>query len=465
MTRRLVLALVALTAAVAIALAVPLVIMVDRDQRAAFVSRLQLDALITSAQLSMQSEALWAGTVATDAARTNARIVIVRPDLSLAADSNLSALDRVFDRPEIRRALSGQLASDTRTSITLGGTLRYVAAPILQHGEVMAAVRFSLPEDVVDDMVARTGRSLALFIASVISAAALVAWLLARSLAAPLHRLAGVAGRLPANLSLRGDEDHGPAEVRQVAAALNATAGHLDELVTRQQRVAADASHHLRTPLTGIRLRLEAIEDLTQDPAVRNNAAAAVAEVDRLARRLDQVLALALSDSGPASSSVQASDIVRGRVATWQTTANEDSIQLDADVTDGLLIQAPIGVLDRVIDELIGNALRYANRRVGVRLARNGAAAVTLTVADDGPGLASEEREIVFERFTRGTQAVPGGSGLGLALVRDSARTAGGEAKAEESPAGGLQIVTTWPAPVHHSPPGSRTDGAPLHHA
>ncbi len=464
MTRRLVLALVALTAAVAIALAVPLVVMVDRDQRAAFVSRMQVDALLTSAQLSVQPTELWATTISAAAARTKARIIIVRPDLSLAADSNMSALDRTFDRPEIRRALSGQLASDTRTSITLGGTLRYVAAPVVQHSKVVAAVRLSLPEDVVDDVVARTGRSLAIFIASVVLAAALVAWLLARSLAAPLHRLAGVAGRLPANLALRGDVDHGPSEVRQVAAALNATAGHLDALVTRQQRVAADASHHLRTPLTGIRLRLEAIEDLTSDEVVRTNAGAALAEVDRLARRLDQVLALAISDSGPASTAVPASDIIRSRIATWQTSAKEYRILLKATVASGLVIEAPAEVLDRVIDELVGNALRYASHRIDVRLAQAGAM-VTLTVADDGPGLAPEERETVFERFARGSQAVPGGSGLGLALVRDSARNAGGDAVAQPSPTGGLQIVTTWLTATSDLPPVARVAEDLPHHS
>lgn len=460
MKRRLILALVALTAAVAIALAVPLAVMVDRDQRAGFVATLQVDALVTSAQLSVQSEALWAGTIAAAAARTNARIVIVRPDLSLAADSDRSALDRTFDRPEIRRALSGLLASDTRTSNTLGGNLRYVAAPLVQHAEVVAAVRLSLPESVVDDVVARTERSLAVFVAGVILAAALVAWLLARSLAAPLHRLAAVAGRLPADLSLRGDVDHGPAEVRQVAAALNATAGHLDALVTRQQRVAAEASHHLRTPLTGIRLRLEAIEDLTTDEVVRANAGAAVAEVDRLARRLDQVLELALSDSGPTSTSVSASEVVRSRVAIWQTSAIELGIRLEPSVESGLVIEAPAGVLDRVIDELVGNALRYAGHRVGVRLSRVDAV-ITLTVADDGPGLAGDEQEAVFERFTRGSQAVPGGSGLGLALVRDSARASGGDAIAEPSPDGGLRVVTTW-LPAERSLPAASRVGRDL---
>lgn len=444
MTKRLVLALVALTGAVAIALAVPLGIMVDRDQRAAFVAGLQVDALVTAAQLAAVPESAWPATVSAAAMRTGARIVVVRRDRTLAADSDLSALDRTFDRPEIDRALAGDLSSDIRSSTTLGGTLRFVAAPVVDRGQVVAAVRLSLPESEVDAVVAATRGSLLAFILSVVVAAALVAWLLARSLAAPLHRLAGVARRLPDDLTLRGDVAHGPGEVRQVAAALNATAGRLGDLVRRQQRVAADASHHLRTPLTGIRLRLEAIEDLAGDEAIRSNAAAALSEVDRLARRLDQVLELARTDSGAVSTRVHASAVVNDRIDTWQPSAAQADIRLAATVTPGLFLHAPVGVLDRVVDELVGNALRYAHRQVDVQLTQ-AANQVRLTVTDDGPGLAAVEREAVFERFVRGSQAEPGGSGLGLALVRESSRAAGGDAIAAESPTGGFQITTTWP--------------------
>ncbi len=444
MTKRLVLALVALTAAVAIALAVPLGIMVDRDQRSAFVSGLQVDTLITASQLAAIPESAWQATVSAAAERTGARIVVVRRDLTLAADSDLSALDRSFDRPEIERALAGDLSSDIRSSATLGGTLRFVAAPVVDQGKVVAAVRLSLPESEVDAVVAATRSSLMAFILSVVLGAALVAWLLARSLTAPLHRLAGVARRLPDDLALRGDDTHGPGEVRQVAAALNATAGRLGDLVNRQQRVAADASHHLRTPLTGIRLRLEAIEDLAGEEAVRSNAAAALSEVDRLARRLDQVLELARNDSGTVSTQIHASTVIKDRIATWQTAAAQTEITLTSSVTPDLVVQAPVGVLDRVVDELVGNALKFAHRQVDVQLTQMDGQ-VRLTVTDDGPGLAEDERETVFERFTRGSQAKPGGSGLGLALVRESSRAAGGDTIARASPTGGLEITTRWP--------------------
>jgi signal transduction histidine kinase len=98
----------------------------------------------------------------------------------------------------------------------------------------------------------------------------------------------------------------------------------------------------------------------------------------------------------------------------------------------------------RVVDELLGNALQYAKTRVHVDLRVMDRAAV-LSVADDGPGLAADEREAVFDRFTRGSASVPGGSGLGLALVRESVSGLGGSARATESRWGGLSDTVRMP--------------------
>ena len=160
-----------------------------------------------------------------------------------------------------------------RTSVTLGEDLRYVAAPVIQNYGVVAAVRLSLPESIVTEEVQETQRWLVVFVLTVVVAAALVAWLLARSISSPLRQVAKVAEDLPDDLDLRANEDDGPHEVRAVAIALNSTAERLSGILQRQQRVAADASHHLRTPLTGVRLRLEAIEDISDQEQVQDGGA------------------------------------------------------------------------------------------------------------------------------------------------------------------------------------------------
>lgn len=454
MTRRLVLAMAVLVAVVAAALAVPMAVVVANDQRAAFVSNLEVDTLTTAATMSSQPSIDWQGIAEATAARTGARVVVVDMQRNLAADSDNSNLDRLFDRPEINAALAGSLTSDVRTSVTMGEPLRYVAAPVIQEYDVVAAVRLSLPESIVDEEVRETQRWLAVFIVTVIVAAALVAWLLARSIAAPLARVAQVAEDLPDDLELRADEGHGPPEVRAVAVALNSTAGRLSGILNRTQRVAADASHHLRTPLTGVRLRLEAIEDISDQSAVQEEARAATEEVDRLARRIDQVLELARTDAGASPIAPQdASAIVRDRVENAAGLFAERDIDLVSVIDDGVYVAATTGLVARIVDELMGNALNYARTRVEVRLTTANRMAI-LTVSDDGPGVPEPERDAVFERFRRGSSAVPGGSGLGLALVRESVTGLGGSARATASELGGLAVVVRIPGSDGGSPTG-----------
>ncbi|MFM8156213.1 MAG: ATP-binding protein [Actinomycetes bacterium] len=446
MTKRLVIAMTALVALVAIALAVPLAIIVANDQRDQFISRLEVATLSAASVLSSQPRELWANETRDIHEATGARVIVVGTDATLIADSSDSALDRAFDRPEITKALEGYLTTDVRSSSTLGTDLRYVAAPVVQNQQVSGAVRLSIPEDEVTNVVRSTQKWLLLFVISVMAVAAVVAWLLARSIASPLRRLADVAHSLPDDLTLRASETDGPTEVRSVASALNTTAGKLDGILARTERVAADASHHLRTPLFGVRLRLEAIEDITTEDAVRAEAIAATAEVDRLTHRIDQVLSLARTDSG--STAVQrmnASSKVSGRIIEAELIAHENEIELTGDIDADLWIMSSEGTVAKITDELLSNAMSYARSRIHVTLRREGRD-VVLAVGDDGPGIAVEERESVFQRFTRGSAAVPGGSGLGLALVQESARAAGGDATAGQSRLGGLEIRVSFPA-------------------
>jgi len=446
MTRRLVLAMGALVALTAIALAVPMALVVSTDQRAAFISELEVDTIATASVMSSQPSVDWQTTAEKEATRTGARIVVVDADRQLVADSDQSDLDRSFDRPEIDAALGGDLASDVRFSQTLGTDLRYVAAPIVQNFQVVGAVRLSLSESRVDQEIRATQAWLAAFVIGVVIAVALVAWLLSRSIAAPLTRLARVAGELPEDLDLRAPESDGPPEVRAVAAALNSTAAKLASIIRRTERVAADASHHLRTPLTGLRLRLEAIEDTSTEETIRTEATSAIGEVDRLTRRIDQVLALARSDAGAGTLvEVDLTDVVRSRVDAVEPVAVDADISLVASTEQGCWITAPAGVPARIIDELLGNALTYARSRVLVEVKRD-RGGVTLSVADDGPGIADADAERVFERFYRASGAQAGGSGLGLALVREAVDVLGGRADARRSSLGGAEISVWIPA-------------------
>jgi signal transduction histidine kinase len=421
-------------------------VIVDNDQRAALVSDLEVEAMTTASILASEPESAWQATTEAVAQRTGARVVVVSTDRQLVADSDRSDLERSFDRPEIDAALAGQLSSDVRYSSTLGVDLRYVAAPVVKDESIVAAARLSLPQSQVDAVIQRTRWSLAAFVAAVVVAAALIAWIIAHSIAGPLQRVAEVAEELPDDLEARADEAKGPPEVRVVARTLNRTGERLSRLLRRQQQVAADASHHLRTPLTGVRLRLEAIEETTSNETIRRDAEAAISEVDRLNRRIDQILALARSDAGQGAEAVDAGAVTADRVGQAETAASARNVALVTEVDPRLpAVLAPRGALDRVVDELLGNALSYARSRITVAAHADGDT-VRIDVEDDGPGLPEAERERIFDRFTRGSGAVPGGSGLGLALVRESALAAGGDAWIETGHAGGMRVCTLWPA-------------------
>ena len=445
MTRRLVLVMTLLAAGVAVALAVPMGIVISKDRHASFMAQLQNDTLSTSVTLAAQPVSKWPKTVLNVSAVTGARVVVVNSKYTLVADSQKSAVDRMFDRPEIAEAMKGTLTSGSRPSSTLGTDLHYVAAPVIKGEKVVAAVRLSLVDSEVTAVVRKAQIALLIFVIAVMLFAAFIAWLIARSIAAPLSRLAHVAERLSDDLSLRAEEDAGPSEVQAVASALNTTAERLTGILERTQAVAADASHHLKTPLTGVRLRLEAIEDISTDDPVRVEAQKATAEVDRLTRRIDQVLALARSDAGDTlRGRCDASEVIAERIDQAAMTAQECNLTLHQDLDIEVVAAVTAPPLARVIDELLGNAFEYARSQVKVTLSKSDGFAV-LSVEDDGMGLPIIEHEVVFNRFVRGAKAVSGGSGLGLALVRETARACGGDAEAFTSSLGGLGIRTTWP--------------------
>lgn len=443
MTKRLVVVMTLIAASVALALSLPMMALVVKTEESALVDELQVETLATASLLSSQPMSQWSATVAAAPSRVNERVVVVDTHLNLVADSDRSSLDRTFNRPEITRALAGTMSSDVRPSRTLGTDLRFVAAPIVKSERIVAAVRFSLPEDVVQAAVRRTEVSLTIFVAAVTLVAGVIAMLLASSIAAPVRALADLAAGLHADLSLRAREDRGPGEVRAVARSLNQTASRLHDLVRRTQRVAADASHHLRTPLTGIRLRLEGIEDMSTDQSVVVEAQYALGEVDRLANRIDEVLALARTDIAPREI-VDASAEVRDRLTAFDRIAQEHGITLMSQVDDGLFVRADAGAVARVIDELLGNALQYARTTIGVALSGTDDA-VELSVEDDGRGVHESEFARIFERGQRGSDAVPDGTGLGLAMVHETVLDHDGAVWAEASAMGGLAVRIALP--------------------
>ncbi|MGA0068486.1 MAG: histidine kinase dimerization/phospho-acceptor domain-containing protein, partial [Miltoncostaeaceae bacterium] len=309
MTRRIVAGYIILTIVVLVVLMVPLGITNARSLEQDLLLRMERDATVVASlveqdvrQPSAPGQAEVAQVAEAYSARTGARVAVTDSAGTVIADTDPPAAgDRTLrTRPEIAAALDGTVATGSRYSSTLGTQLLYVAVPVAAGGTVYGTVRVTYPASEVTAGANRYWLLLAAVGVITLIAVALVGWLIARWVQRPLGRLEQVADAVGAgDLSARAPEDAGPPEVRALAYRFNAMVAQVDALVGSQEAFVADASHQLRTPLTGMRLRIENL-GAEAGPAGDADARAALAEVDRLAQLVDSLLVLARAERGEA---------------------------------------------------------------------------------------------------------------------------------------------------------------------
>jgi signal transduction histidine kinase len=278
-------------------------------------------------------------------------------------------------------------------------------------------------------------------------AAVLIAMYFARWVGRPLARLDAAARKIAdGDLSVRAKARYGPPELRRMAATFNMMAGRLEALVHGHRAMLADASHQLRTPLTALRLRLDLLA-VDSSPATATELAGAQEEIARLSRLVDGLLATARAES--LTEQLEQTDVVavaRERVDAWQPVGDGHGVKLIAEAapSPSPLVALGAGHLEQILDNLIDNAIEAigdAGGTVRIAVART-AAAVTLTVADDGPGMTSQARSRAFLRFSSGTQ---NGTGLGLAIVHRLVTANGGTIRLADTPGGGLTVEVEFP--------------------
>jgi signal transduction histidine kinase len=447
MTRRLLLTYVSLTAVVLAVLVVPLGVVNARNEQRDLSAKVERDAVAVA---SLAEDALEAGSPRPVPAlraladrylvRTGGRIVVVDADGTSVVDPSASTGRGFASRPEIRTALAGNVASGTRGSETLGTDLLYVAVPVASGGVVHGAVRITYPTSELASRVRRYWLLLGAIAAVVLALAALLGLRLARWTSRPLQRVEEAAERAGAgDLSVRAPLE-GPTEVRALAREFNETVGKLEALVGSQREFVADASHQLRTPLTAVRLRLENLErEVTAGG--RADLDAALAELDRLAELVEALLALARTDAEVApAGSLDPAALVRERVDAWSALAEERGATVVAEMEPVPAAHAARERVEQALDNLIANALEASPTGgrvvVGTRLHGD---RIELTVSDEGPGLAPEERSRAFDRFWRGREST--GSGLGLPIAKRLAEIDGGTIELRDAPRGGLEAA------------------------
>ena len=268
-------------------------------------------------------------------------------------------------------------------------------------------------------------------------------WFAVRSSLRPVERMRAAAAKLPVGrrLPLPAGED----ELRSLAAAINRLLSRRDEATQRLRRFTGDAAHELRSPVASIRVQAE-VAVANPDPELAQEVLAEVVhESVRLSTLVDGLLALARSDAGelPAAQPVDVVAAARDAVARLGERGPVVGLHLPP---GACWVSAAPTEVDLVLDNLLRNAVRHARAQVTVTvLARS--STVWLVVDDDGPGVAEEHRERVFDRFYRvqdDRARSSGGSGLGLALVAEVVRRRGGIVRVGDSPDGGARFQVRW---------------------
>ncbi|MEJ0039139.1 MAG: sensor histidine kinase [Gammaproteobacteria bacterium] len=247
-----------------------------------------------------------------------------------------------------------------------------------------------------------------------------------------------------------------PVEIRSIVETLNRLFNTVSESATAQRRFLESAAHQLRTPLTGIQAQLELMAADEADASKQQRLALMLEAARRLAHTTQQLLTLARSDEAANLRwelvDVNLAVIVENIVADRVVTADRAGVDLGAEIRPAA-VKGVGWLLNEAVGNLANNAIAHApaGTQVTVRCGvHQGAAFVEVT--DSGGGIPPEERERVFERFVRGSNARGTGSGLGLAIVREVAQLHGATIDMDRGPNGEGTSVTLW-FPVVSAPP------------
>jgi signal transduction histidine kinase len=244
-------------------------------------------------------------------------------------------------------------------------------------------------------------------------------------------------------------------EVGRLARTLNSMLDRLEAASSRERRFVADASHELRSPIANIRTAVEVALHRPQTADWSGVAAEVLAQDGRMGHLVDDLLLLARSDEGqlnPVSGACDLLDVAESVVAD---RPGESGISVAVSGASSP-VAVPEAYAERIVTNLVENAMRFARTRVRVVVQPEGAE-VVLQVRDDGPGIPAESRARVFERFVRLDEARDrkhGGFGLGLAITGDLCRAYGGTIRVDDAGPGAVFLVSL---PMYAGPVAGHT--------
>jgi len=449
-TRRILLAILALTAAVLVAAVVPLALKATSHDQQSYVYATEQTAHSVAA---IAEEPITANT-------SNAALRKTLGDYArqgygvLVLDAHGHAVIGRGDLPAPWRHLLAQSMAQSEPSTQVTKTRVIVAEPIwndkIHSDNPIGMVMLERPTSQLNDSTSALWLYLGLLAATAMLAAAAIAITFARWVNRPLVTMDGAARRLAdGDLAVRASTGSGPSEIRRMAATFNMMAGRLETLVHGHRAMLADVSHQLRTPLAALRLRIDLLA-VDSGPAAAAELAGAQGEIARLSRLVDGLLAAARAESLTEQRVIiNVVPAAAERVAAWHPVADGAGVKLlmepgeAANVPGAAVIAVGAGHLEQILDNLLANAIEALDEGGLVTVTVSPTEAGTrLVVADDGPGMSADERARAFMRFFT---ASPNGTGLGLAIVHRLVTSNGGTARLSETPGGGLTVTLEFP--------------------
>jgi two-component system sensor histidine kinase MprB len=345
-------------------------------------------------------------------------------------------------QPEIAVA-NRESESSVRTVAADGNDYRVVAVPFQEDGYAVVLVQNMSTQERV---LRRLGAVMLLFgLAGVIGAAA-AGWAVARNGLRPVRRLTRNVERIARTEDLHPLPVEGDDEIARLATAFNEMLGALSASRDRQRRLVADAGHELRTPLTSLRTNLDLL--LQADAAGGLDAASRAELLDDVRFQIEEMSNLVgdlveLARDEPLTAVVEQVDlaeVVERAVARARRRGTGLTFEVDS---EPWWVEGESASLERAVTNLLDNAVKWSPPAGTVRIRLNHG---TLTVDDEGPGIAPGDRAHVFERFYRSQESrtMPG-SGLGLSIVRQVIERHSGTVQVDESDQGGTRIVLQVP--------------------
>ncbi|HFE3555400.1 TPA: two-component system sensor histidine kinase RstB [Enterobacter hormaechei] len=235
----------------------------------------------------------------------------------------------------------------------------------------------------------------------------------------------------------------------RLGIAFNQMADNINALIASKKQLIDGIAHELRTPLVRLRYRLEMSENLTSEESQALNR-----DIGQLEALIEELLTYARLDRPQTELHLSTPDL-----PVWLQTHIDDVQSVNPQrklltaITPGAYGALDMRLMERVLDNLMNNAMRYSESTLRIGLDLQGSQSI-LCVEDDGPGIEPDEREKVFEPFVRldpSRDRATGGCGLGLAIVRSIAQAMGGSVRCEASELGGARFVFSWP--IYHNLP------------